>query len=437
MPRISLWNGGRHSNDYKFFDARISEMFTLGATDVLIHKYLGPQTAPSNTTVTQTQHAVGNTLTVSNITGAIAGYYISGSGVPYDTKILSITGNVLTLSNTTTSPVTANTVLAFSSIQDASQPTYINQSALNIQDLLFMENRDRVYDSSIYQLRGRYNVQDLDMDLSQFGLFLQNDTVFITFHLNDMVNTLGRKLMSGDVLELPHLKDFFALDETVPVALKRFYVVKDATRPAEGYSPTWWPHLWRVKAGPLVDSQEYKQILNQIQAGTAGQTLGNILSTQSALISINDSVITEAENQVPLSGYDTSPFWIPLMENGDKNATPLRPGSSPEELFQGYLATDGTPANGYSYGTGTEFPNSPSNGDYYLRTDFRPHRLFRFTNNKWSKVQDAVRTNLTPGTGETQRDTFINNNDTFVNDQGITEPIRQNISKLLKPGSDY
>ncbi len=34
--------------------------------------------------------------------------------------------------------------------------------------LLFLENRDRVYDKNIYRFRGHYNVQNLDFDLSQF-----------------------------------------------------------------------------------------------------------------------------------------------------------------------------------------------------------------------------------------------------------------------------
>ena len=42
MPRLSLWKDGKHSNDYKFFDRRASEMFTLGGTGILVHKYLGP-----------------------------------------------------------------------------------------------------------------------------------------------------------------------------------------------------------------------------------------------------------------------------------------------------------------------------------------------------------------------------------------------------------
>ena len=56
-------------------------------------------------------------------------------------------------------------------------------SELGIQDLLFMENRDRQYEPDVYHLRGIYTMQDIDFNLSQFGLFLQNDNIMITFHL--------------------------------------------------------------------------------------------------------------------------------------------------------------------------------------------------------------------------------------------------------------
>ena len=91
---------------------------------------------------------------------------------------------------------------------------------LGIQDLLFMENRDRIYEPDVYVLRGIYQMQDLDFNLSQFGLFLNNDNIMMHFHLRGCVDSLGRKIMPGDVLELPHLKDEYALDDSL-VALKK------------------------------------------------------------------------------------------------------------------------------------------------------------------------------------------------------------------------
>jgi len=95
MPRLSLYRPTQ-SNDYSFFDKTIKEMYTVGATDLYIHKYLG------------TNNPVNN---------------------------------------------------------DATLPTYDSTNPTNIQDLLFLENRDRKYDNNIYRLRGHYNVQNLDFDL--------------------------------------------------------------------------------------------------------------------------------------------------------------------------------------------------------------------------------------------------------------------------------
>ena len=125
-------------------------------------------------------------------------------------------------------------------VDDPSIPA--DEQQVFIQDLLFLENRDRRYDKTIYELRGQYNIQDNDQyDLTQFGLFLANDVVLMNFHIESMVEALGRKLMPGDVLELPHLRDDLLLGSAD--AINRFYVVQEGARPAEGYDPGWWPHL--------------------------------------------------------------------------------------------------------------------------------------------------------------------------------------------------
>ena len=239
---------------------------------------------------------------------------------------------------------------------DYTQPNYDVLSPLNIQDLLFLENRDRVYDKNIYRLRGHYNVQNLDFDLSQFGLFLNNDIIFITVHYNDMIDIVGRKLMVGDVLELPHLLDYNPLNETIPVALKRFYQITDANYASEGFSQTWFPHLWRIKCEPLVNSQEFDDILKEpinqdnylgnwdkdkvyppgytinfgdkiyqslieVPAGTkppnptywqlvTDSSLADILSTYNKNIAINNAQLEEAARIVPKSGYDQSKLYV-------------------------------------------------------------------------------------------------------------------------------
>jgi|TARA_R110002074_G_scaffold157046_2_gene313622 hypothetical protein len=382
MPRLSLYRPEK-SKDYDFLDSVILEQFTVGGTDIFIHKYVG-----------------------------------------------------------TKAPSTEDTTLE--------QPKYDSQSVSNIQDLLFLENRDRKYDDDVYTLRGHYNVQDNDFDLSQFGLFLANDTLFLTIHIKSSVNTLGRKIISGDVIELPHLVDEYALD-TAETALKRFYVVEDVNRASEGFSQTWYPHLYRLKLKQIYDGQEYKDILDLPAEEGSSETLRDLLSTYETEMNINKAVIAQAEKNLPSAGYATEHFYtISVQDNGEVDlvtvdevflvdqgadisqimATPKRSG------YPGYMVGDGLPPNGAPFGTGISFPSNSEIGDYFLRNDFIPNRLFRFDGNSWRKVEDKVRAPATPDlTKNTLKGTFINNSTVnSINGESVTE--RQSLSKALRPRAD-
>jgi hypothetical protein len=373
MPRLSLYKTHK-SADYEFLDRVINEQFSVGGTDMNLHKYLGPK-------------------------------------------------------NNTSGESTAD------------QPTYDVIKETNIQDLLFLENRDRKYDQDIYTIRCVYTIQDNDFNLSQFGLFLSNDTIFITVHINSSVKTIGRKIISGDVIELPHLKDEYALND-LSSSLKRYYVVEEVTRPSEGFSQTWYPHLYRLKLKQIYDSQEYSDILDLPAEEGSSTTLRDLLSTFETEININNAVIAQAEADAPLSGFNTSHYYTlavdengrpAMIENNDETtspATPVRDG------YSGYLMGDGIAPNGEQFGHGITFPQSPQTGDYFLRNDFMPNRLFRYDGRRWVKVEDAVRMTMTNGVNRmTQRDTFINNtNVTDVCGDSIEE--RQSLSKALRPRAD-
>ena len=555
MPKLSLYRPNKQ-NDYRFLDRTISEQLTVGGTDLYIHKYLGPTN--------------------------------QGESIDY------------------------------------TQPEYTNLSPTNIQDLLFLENRDRTYDDNIYRLRGHYNVQNLDFDLSQFGLFLNNDIIFITVHYNDMIDIVGRKLMVGDVIELPHLLDYNPLRETIPVALKRFYQITDSNYASEGFSQTWFPHLWRIKCEPLVNSQEFSQILQkpidtdnylgtydstktypagyvisygdknytskiQVPAGITPpnntyweldteQTFADILSTYNKNLEINDAVIQEAQRIVPLSGYNNNNLYVVpiygewetntqlsnkvgqpappidlvvgsggapgvvLMINNPKYKNPSPAIRMPKETFKsiwdmtvdmdvvdkldkfvettlkvlelpaekigtgsgqvsgtkilsvkslgaitgpygtadntfatadqdptapgftgtitpqmdfradadpafqyisrysplnfsytaGYLTGDGNAPNGFPVGTGISFPQSPEVGNYFLRIDYKPNILYRWSGRAWIKISENVRT----PTGysfdsKNLLSTFINNRDTVTLTNGDIVPSKQALSTIL------
>ena len=384
MPRLSLYKPER-GKDYTFLDKQITEMFTVGGTDVFVHKYLGPRN-PSEEEAT------------------------------------------------------------------ADQPAYNAVAETNIQDMLFMENRDRKYDPDIYTMRGIYNVSDVDFDMSQFGLFLQNDIIFMTIPINYSVKTLGRKIMSGDVIELPHLKDENALND-FSVALKRFYVVEDVNRASEGFSQTWYPHLYRIKMKQIVDSQEFKEILDLPAQEGSSQTLRDVLSTYESEMQVNNAVIAQAEADAPKSGYDTSHLYtlqvddrgVPELVTTDsseldastQNELADRVNQTPErEGYQGYIIGDGLAPNGEAFGSGIGFPTSQVEGDYFLRVDMFPNRLFRYDGRRWVKMEDNVRMSLSnTDTKQTQKGTFVNNtNEAKIGGDTVKE--RQGLSQALKAKAD-
>lgn len=455
MPRISLWKDGRHSNDYKFMDRRISELFTMSGTGVLVHKYLGTRSdasGGSTETVAEDQDPLDTTVIVLPDTSEInIGDTVSGPGIPACTKVIAKDANSITLSNGAEIPLTEGTEIAIS--PNPATPTYLNESAQNIQDLLFLENRDRIYDKNVYSMRGIYQVADQDFDLSQFGLFLATGTLFMVFHINDMLDLLGRKIMNGDVLELQHLMDYDVLDEDIPAALKRFYVVSDCSRASEGYGPHWWPHLWRAKLNPLVDSQEYKDIIDNIQVDTDGDGVPDTpvtgLSNLESLLKINDSLICQAGTDVPRSGYDTSSFYIrPLDENGepippiDENSTDAeRALEKPEYTIHQYLTGDGLAPNGWPVVADIAFPADPKPGDYCLRTDYEPKRLFRYDGVKWTWIEDVQRTIIGNNhQSDTQLGGFMHNTKQHTvydkDNQPVVQKEKQSISKILRPTAD-
>lgn len=430
MPRISLYKPERGA-DFRFIDRTVSEMFTVGGIDLYVHKYLGPKNP--------------------------------------------------TLANAT-----------------ADQPIYNVLAETNIQDLLFMENRDRKYDPDVFTMRGHFNVADLDFNLSQFGLFIDNDTVFMTVHINDTIKTLGRKPLQGDVIEIPALLDEYALN-SFDSALPRFFVISDIGRAAEGFSVTWRPHLYRFKLTKISDEAQFSDILvkpvdetlpfqgdydasityhpgdivryqGQLYTVTVdstghlptdsnfftaylGETFKGILSSANKSIEINDAIITQAEADAPMSGYETRQFFTLAVNNNDAQLVvadlttidasytgldasaildaPVRSG------YCGYLLGDGFPENGAMFGHGISFPITPTKDDFFLRTDFLPNRLFRFNGNRWVKHEDAVRHQLTnTSSRQTLKTSFINDR-TITDIDGRQVVERQDINKALRPRADF
>ena len=378
MAKLSLWqpNKGR---DFNFIDRAIGENFRVGGDGILVHMYEGPTT-----------DSTGNT----------------------------------------------------------------NTSLTTIQDVLFMSNTNRKYNPNVIELKGHHQPQDINYDLSQFGVFLSSDVIRIQFHYNDMVDALGRKLISGDVLEFPSMRDVPIFDNAV--GINRYYVIQDALYAAAGYGQKWFPHIWLVRAKLLTDSPEFSEILSQAAtgqtAGGLGQGMGilpegfadvsdknqnpgdgcnpdikNSLSIFCNIIGITDQIVAEAERNAFFDPkfFESANLYIYVDDNG----YPV--------IGSNYFSGDGAPPNhttdwnagGPLVGAGISFPTDMNDGEYYLRIDFYPERLYQKQGKCFKFIEENVLKHWTAY--NRVLDLHIDNNRDTTFPDGSVVPEKQAVSKVL------
>lgn len=387
MSRISLWNPVRGA-DFNFTDRTVGENFRIAGDGILVHMYDGPTT-----------DANGNTDT----------------------------------------------------------------SLTTIQDVLFLTNNNRKYNPNVIELRGHHQPQDINYDLSQFGIFLSSDVIRIQFHYTDMVDALGRKLIAGDVLEFPSMRDVPIFDNAV--GINRYYVVQDALYAAAGYGQKWFPHIWLVRAKLITSAPEFKEIIDQAEtgqtAGGVGQGIGimpegftetsdkdgnpglgrnpdikNSLDLFCQIIKITDEIVAEAEKNAFFDPkfFESANLYIYLNEKG----YPI--------IGSNYFSGDGAPPNlstdnaqnlvpaGPLVGAGISFPPGMQDGQYYLRIDYFPERLFQ----KQGSCYKLIEVNVLKAWTSYNRilDQFIDSvGDTVLSD-GTIVPEKQALSQVVRQKVD-
>ena len=374
MAKINLWNNNKIGHTYKTVDFHAKQHLETGSAVTYIHKYIAPETVADD----------------------------------METK----PKNDITFSSE------------------------INSSEITVQDIFYLENRDRKYESDIIELKGNYQINDADFSLSQFGLFLNSDSLYITYHYSSMVNDIGRKLMAGDVIELPSHREYDLLDPDKP-AINKYYTVEEGIYPAEGYSPTWSRHLWRVKCTPVQNSQEFSSILDKNLVDSdgedTGKTIADVMSTQNTDMDISNKLDEEGTAQVPYRNYDERFLYITPVydENGEmisfnNHEYPIMMNSHNEPRPPNGIPV--TAANG-------KFPENAQEGDWCLRVDYQPNVLFRRYQRVWKREAIDLKTLWRPSNDTLTK--FINNEEKIEYQETKKEiPSRQMTSKVFKAFDD-
>ncbi len=241
-------------------------------------------------------------------------------------------------------------------------------SFLGVQDTILNENRDREYDfDEIPILRVTYTVSQNELEYARFGMALANDVITVEVHTEEMEAQCERRLAPGDVIEMPHLREV-GIDGRIA---NKWYEVSSIVWSPTGYDPTYNRHVSAITLRPLRHQQEFLDLFNR--KDEYGQTLAKQMSNLDAMQAVTQANQELATEHVNTTWFDTTILYF----------CPDHPSRQP------YRWTgDGKPDNGEPVNQGSDFPVDPVPGDWFVRMDFVPNRLYRYMeNNRWKLME--------------------------------------------------
>jgi len=259
----------------------------------------------------------------------------------------------------------------------------------NIQDKIFVENRDRDYAQDPVLVKGFYNLISPQTELTRFGIEIPSATYNIKLNFNSIVAQLGRPVVIGDIIELPSETQY-----TPDLrAMKRYLEVTDVTWDADSYTPTWQPLMLLVTAQPALASQETQDIFGKLakaidSSGLFDQDEGDHPMWQD-FTGVNEQIAQTALEGVPARGSEGSNTIREFSQEELRTAAEAgaphinKFGFNPRGLF----VEDALPSNNAPFTEGPEYPENPKDGDFHRLTYVGlaknvPARLYRWSEKK-------------------------------------------------------
>jgi hypothetical protein len=263
---------------------------------------------------------------------------------------------------------------------------YDKTSLYNIQDDMgFLESRDRDYAHESVEIKGSYDLLDIQTDVGMFGAMPGQQNLFLMVSFSQCVRRLGRPPVIGDILEIPSEAQWSHDLQRV----KKYMEITDVAWSTEGYTPGWQPTTLRLVIEPMLSSQETLDIIGDIKQPDDIGFLDIDDEEYTDLTDVADRVQSKADIHVQERGtdqYEVAAIEEEVIQEYANQGIDVRKLSSNQRNL--YIE-DGLPPNGEPYTEGTKFPENPQDRDYHRLTynsDLKiPARLFRYSTikNKW------------------------------------------------------
>ena len=276
----------------------------------------------------------------------------------------------------------------------------------NIQDRIFLENRDRDYDEYAVRMKGAYQPVESSSFLSKFGFsgLFNMEQLFVELSFTSVISALGRPFVIGDIIQLPSETQY---SPSLRPVLK-YLEVTDVGWASSGFSPSWQPTIQRIVVEPVTASQETQDLFGKLTPdydtlNTSDIDDGLFNKPYQDISAISQTINAEQNTQVPEKGADYANI-TKLSEEAYAWAKKY-PDLDIRKLdrIRDVYGTDAMPPNGLPYTEGDDFPLSPIDGDYHRLSYVSvgkdiPVRLHRFSSqkNRWIYMEtdrrDLMRT---------------------------------------------
>lgn len=268
---------------------------------------------------------------------------------------------------------------------------YLATNIDNIQDKIFVENRDRDYAKEPLVLKGSYDLVDVQSELSKFGIELPGQTLTIQINFTQCVAVLGRPIVVGDIIEIPSEAQY------TPEMKKilKWMEVTNVTWSTQGYTPGWQATLLSVTVQPAYVSQETQDIFGDLAENNVPNGLGLVDRNNGEdpifqdFFDMSQTAYAEAKDAVPEKGAEGS-STIRAFEQSEIDAAKAQGVFNLQKIglnSTGLYVEDAMPPNNAPFTEGETFPTNPKHGDYHRVTYTGlakniPARLFRYSSAK-------------------------------------------------------